>query len=437
VEGDATAADYPQRSALIAELCGLWKAARRPVPEQWKNSILDGKGWDLLNTLVDRLARHLSFEHLERRELHDALVTAIRRYKSPQGRQGRSNPEFAAEVLDGLAREPMQRTLYLGVQHLKLPHGTIVGKVRFLLLSEDQALAQSFADFGDAAPEMVCEVEAIGGTENLVRDRARLAAEGALALVRQQVLFGGTYKIYLDQVIFGLDGKYTWREGEGYAGAGWWRLTQPISMDYTTGNHSDWLARLDGLSADYSAAAPGLQDRIDTCVGWLDVAARSDRWQIIIPALFSAMEAILIPERVGLKAGVVTVRSVAVHVALEEMFYDPGQIMLSHSLRSDLVHGTPTMDVPDKEATDFAESRRGWAFNVLRDYLKLAKDIGAATVNDVLGHLDAGPCDRVCAWLEEHGGSAIVAEYRNALAPEPCQDRNEDGRGSPRTVKTL
>jgi hypothetical protein len=354
-------------------------------------------------------------------------VVAVRRYKSPQGRQGRSNKEFAAEVLDGLAREPMRRTLCLGVQHLKLPHGTTVGNARFLLLSEDEALARSFARFGDAAPEMVCEVEAVGGTEDLLRDRARLAAEGALALVRQQVLFGGMNKIYLDQVIFGLDGTYTWREGAGYAGAGWWRLTQPIPRDYTTGSHSDWLAKLDGLSADYRAVAPGLGERIDTCVGWLDVAARSDRWRIIIPALFSAMEAILVPEKSGLKAGVVTVRSVAVHVAREEMFLDPGEIMLGYSLRSDLVHGTPRMDVPDKEATDFAESRRRWAFEVFRDYLKLAKDIGAATVTDVVSHLDSEHCENVCAWLEEHGGSDIVAEYKDALAPKPCQGGSGEG----------
>jgi hypothetical protein len=64
--------------------------------------------------------------------------------------------------------------------------------------------------------------------------------------------------------------------------------------------------------------------------------------------------AVLVPETSSaLKAGVVTVRSVAVHVALEEGFYDPGEIMLGYELRNDLVHGTPTPGVPDKEASDF------------------------------------------------------------------------------------
>lgn len=420
---DAKGAAYPQRAELIAELCALWKAARRPLPEGWKTSVLDEEGWDHLDRLAYRLARHLSFEHLERRELRDALVAAVRRYKSPQGREGRSNKQFAAEVLDGLAKEPMQGTLYLGVQHLRLPHRTIVGGVSFLLLSEDPLLAQSFEYFGDDAPEMVCEVEVVGGTDDLLRDRARRTAEGALALVRQQVLFGGMSKIYLDQVMFGLDGKYTFRAGAGYARAGWWRQARPIPMDLATGNLSDWLARLEGLSSDYTAIAPGLRQRVDTCVGWLDVAASSDRWQIMLPAVFSAMEAILVPETSSaLKAGVVTVRSVAVHVALDEGFFDPGEIMLGYGLRSDLVHGTPTSGVPDREATDFAESRRRWAFDVFRDYLMLAKTIGAATVTEVVSHLDNEHCDRVCAWLEEHGGSEIVAEYKDSRAPKARLD---------------
>lgn len=414
----ALGVDYPQRAALIAELCRLWKAARRPPPAEAPTSILDDDGWEVLDGLANRLARHLSFEHQDRRSLHNALVAGVRRYKMPGGRDGLDNQQFAAEILDSLAREPMHRTLYLGVEHLKLPHGTTVGEVRFLLLSREHALAEGFALFEDAAPTMVCEVDVVGGTVDHLRDRARRVAENALALVRQQVHFGGFAKTYLDQVMFGLDGKYTLREGAEYAQAGWWREARPIPMDYTQGNQGEWLARLDGLSADYGAVAPELHERVNTGLGWLDVAARSDRWRIMLPALFSAMEAILVPETSSvLKAGIVTVRSVAVHVALEERFFDPAKIMLGYRLRSDLVHGTPTAGVPDEEATDFAEDRRLWAFQVFRDYLKLAKTIEAASVANIVSYLDSQHCDKVCAWLEEHGGSPIVAEYKKSVAP--------------------
>ena len=88
------------------------------------------------------------------------------------------------------------------------------------------------------------------------------------------------------------------------------------------------------------------------CLEWLEVAARSDRWPIIIPAIFSAMEAILVPARSGLKAGVVTVRTAAVHLAAGQGFFDPGNSVAGYTLRNDLVHGSPTPDVLDEEATD-------------------------------------------------------------------------------------
>ena len=73
--------------------------------------------------------------------------------------------------------------------------------------------------------------------------------------------------------------------------------TDPHGLDRAV--MSEWRLTLDGLSADYLAVAPGLHKRIDACVDWLDVAARGDRWPIIIPATFSAMEAILSRKRLG------------------------------------------------------------------------------------------------------------------------------------------
>ena len=155
----AQSGGYPERAALIAELCGLWKAGRRPLSAGWEDTLLDADGWQALDRLVDRLARHLSFEHHGRRQLHEALKGAVRRYKTPGGRNGLDNKKFAAAVLDDLAREPMRRTLYLGVEHLKLPHGTTVGDVQFLLLAQEPELAHSFARFGAIASAMVCECD--------------------------------------------------------------------------------------------------------------------------------------------------------------------------------------------------------------------------------------------------------------------------------------
>jgi hypothetical protein len=350
VADDSRIGSYPQRSELIADMCGLLKAARRPLTDKCKHFDLDADG-KVLERLTDRLECHLNFEHLKRDHLRAELRNAVRNYRSLASGKRPGLKEYATQLLDGLAQTPTRRIVYLGVRHLKLAHTTVVGDVRFLRLSEDADLAESFAWFRDLAPEMVCEVEAIGGTDALLLERARKTAERALALVRQQILFGFMAKIYLDQVMFGLDGKYTWREGADLARAGWWRDPTPIPMDLAEPATTEWRSTLDGLSADYLAVAPGLHGRIDACVDWLDVAARSDRWPIIIPATFSAMEAILIPEKAGLKAAVVTVRSVAVHIAVGEPFSNPGKVMAGYKLRNDLVHGTPTSDVLDTQAT--------------------------------------------------------------------------------------
>jgi hypothetical protein len=410
-------------------MCGVLKAARRPLSDEWKRFDLDAEGWGLLDALTDRLVRHVNFERLELDQLRTALRDAVRAYRNPANGARPNSKAYAAEILDGLAQEPIRRILYLGVRHLTLAHGTVVGDVRFLRLSEHNELAESFAWFPGGVPEMACEVEAIGGTDALVLERARRSAERALALVRQQILFGFMAKIYLDQVMFRLDGKYTWREGTDLARAGWWRDPTPIPMDLGGPTTTEWRSMLDRLSADYATVAPRLRERVDACVDWLDVAARSDRWPIIIPAVFSAMESLLIPEKAGLKAAVITVRSVAVHIAVGERFFDPGKVMAGYQLRSDLVHGTPTSDVLDAEATEFAEYTRRWAFDVFRDYLRLAQAIGADEIAAIVGHLDSGPCADVCSWLKDHGGHAIVAEYTESVSPKGPSD----GRGAPTT----
>jgi hypothetical protein len=407
---------YADRAQLIGAMLPVLKAARRPLTPEWERFGLDREGWNDLGRMVDRLIRHTSFEHLERNELRSSLHDAAVQYRQTPVGERRPTREVAAEVLDAMAREPMHRRVYLGIAHLSLPHDTTVADVRFLDPSQDVALAEAFTRFGEVAPALVCEIDVVAGTAALLLDRARDRAAVALGLIRQQNLFGFPAKIYLDQVIYGLDGTWTWRDEETTARAGWWRHEPtPTPMDLSHPNSRDWRAHLAELSDLYEALPPPLRLRVDTCLDWLDVAALSDRWRIIIPAIFSAMEALLVPETLGLKAEVVTVRSVAVHVALEQGFFDPGKILQAYELRNNLIHGAPTDDVINAEAIEFAEDRRYWAFLVLKDYLKLAKAIEATTVRDLIAELDSDACVKVCEWLEEHGGSKVVGEYRKAV----------------------
>ena len=363
---DSTEAhDYPDRADLVGGMNPLLKAARRPLALEWERFGLDRDGWHQLDPLAHRLARHVYFEHLGREKLRNALHEAVLRYRAMSPNARPAGRQFAAETLDAMAQEPLRRIVYLGVEHLQLPHDTVVGDVRFIEPSSDPELLESFTRFGDAAPSLVCEVVVTGGTSDILRDRARDIAQTALGLVRQQNLFGFNAKIYLDQVLYRLDGRWTWRDGSEFARSGWWReKPHPIPMDLTHPNGEQWRASLAELSDVYSAVPSGLSSRVDTCIDWLDVAALSDRWRIIIPAIFSGMEALLVPETIGLKAEIVTVRSVAVHAALDHGFFDPGEIMAAYRLRSDLIHGTPTSEIIEKDATDFAEFRRLWAYRV-------------------------------------------------------------------------
>jgi len=409
--------DYPNRADLIGSVLPALKAARRALTPEAANAGLDRDAARQLDRLAGRLVQHLHFEHQTYGQIRSALHQEVLRYRAMAPHERPPAREFAAEAVDKLAKVPMHKTIYLGVENLELPHGTVVGNVTFVNPSRDAELQAAFSWLREMTPQLLCEVDVSAGTEDLLRERARDLAETALGLLRQHNLFGFMSKIYLDQVRYGLDGTWTSREGSKYARAGWWRnKPSPIPAKLDHPNLSTWMVRLSELSELYTSVAPGLRQRVDMCIGWLDVAAMSDRWRIIIPAIFSGMEALLVPESTGLKAEVVTVRSVAVHIALDHHFFDPSEIMTAYRLRSDLVHGTPTSEVLEGDATDAAEFRRLWAFGVLCDYLELADAIDATTVKDITAYLDQGKCNDACEWLKEHGGSAVVAEYRK-VAP--------------------
>jgi hypothetical protein len=316
-----------------------------------------------------------------------------------------------------MARGPMTRVVYLGVEHLDMPEGFVVAGVTFLRSASHAELVRLFEDYGgSSSPTLFCSVSVTAGTVELLRERARRLVETALALVRQQNLFGFSSKIYTFQVMYSLDGRYAIEDDTGIVQLGWWRAHhQAMPAELSHENLDEWRRRLLALSDQYSHLAPALQSRVDTCLAWLDVAALSDRWRIVIPAIFSGMEALLVPERVGLKAGLVTVRSVAVHVSRDKPFFHPFEIMSAYDLRSDLVHGVPTSDVFDEDATDFADDRRRWAWGVLCDYLELVESVGARTVEEIVARLDRDSGNDVCTWLLEQGGADVVREYRKIV----------------------
>lgn len=420
----------PESSDLIGEIVRLLKAARTPLKSELEKRVgLSEEGWRCLVRLARKMSSNLYFEHHEFRALREELWAVVKDYRSTLP-QARPKPRgIAREFFERLARTPTTQTAYLGIHHLDLPPGTSIGGVRFVHPEDEPGLAAAFAPMRPEPPRLVCAVEVVAGTEELALMRAQRAARHALGLIRQKVLFGFPAKIYRGQVAFDLDNTYTWkREGE-FLRAGWWGgLERPMDSDLSS--QQDWADALQQLSAQRDALPPRLRERVDTCLDWLDVAACSTDWRVIIPAVFSAMEAILVPESSGLKAGAVTVRSVAVHVAVNHAFFHPRETVDGYYWRSQLVHGEPTYEVNEKDALEFAEDRRHWAFLVFSDYLSLTGSASLDSVKAVIAHLDAGPAMDVCRWLDENGGHQVVEEYQGMLDhPQPPGQARDASRG--------
>jgi hypothetical protein len=412
---DESPAQNPDRAALVNSLCGLLKVARRPLEGEDKRYGLDNEGRRLIWALARRLSAYLHFEHHTTKELEADLRGAIDRYRAHLDERPRPDlKDFAGGVLDGLAADPTVWTAYLGVRDLGLPPDMSVGSVRFMDPHDEAGLVEDFQRASGAEPGLVCVTQVLAGTSDLAIARARQAAEGALALIRQKMLFGFMAKMHPGQLAFDVDGRYVLKVDGATVQSGWWAEVTPIYTDLS--GLTEWAQTVTELSQQREALSPNLRERVDTSLEWLDVAASARSWRTMLPAVFSAMEALLVPETSGLKAGAVTVRSVAVHVALGEGFFHPAEIIAGYEWRSRLVHGSPTAGVNEAEFIAFSENRRLWAFRVFTDYLRLAPDSGVATVAALVAHIDKNVAPEVCRWLRENGGDEIVDEYEAMLA---------------------
>lgn len=388
----------------------LHELARDPIrenggkPERERELALH----NLVVDVVEDLLRDIRFEHWKRKELRATVLDAVAAMGLSSEDPAPSSRGAASVLLDRLAREPRTCTLYLGVENLDLPHGTVAGDAQFLRLAEEVELSEALARLPSETRSLLCAVEVTAGTSELLRECAREKAEIALGLIRQQALFGFRSRIYLDQVLFGLDGAYAIRI-DGALHTGWWRKPRPIPMALTT-NHA-WIERLKELSNLRSAIRPGLQEAVNICIGWLDVAALSDNWRIVVTALFSAMEAILVPESRGDKGARVAVRGIAVHLAADTQV-DFLQGADAYRLRNALSHGGPTdhMILPS-DAPDFAHRLQRWAFDIFTDYLTLAVREDADSVADLALSIEPQAL-QACDLLTNYGFDDVADRYR-------------------------
>lgn len=278
---------------------------------------LSTKGNRALWRLITELQANPWFESRDDDDLGKALDDATKAYRAAKPRP--KNSAYARDVLDRIATTPERYQFYFGTTDLSVPTGLRVGPVTFMDPNDDPDLLEVHKRYNREVPELCAVVEGEGGTQRHALERARRQAERAVALLRQRGLFGRrgrSFKIYPDQVAFGLTGWYVFRTivGATVDGSGGWRQrprAKPLPFSFM--NDDDLQTDLDELTSRLYGLQGDMLSRAITCLEWLDIAASDDRWRARIPFVFSAIEAILVPETIGRKGAVIAVRSAALH----------------------------------------------------------------------------------------------------------------------------
>lgn len=427
-DSDSTAPTFPDRTQLIADLLALLKMARRPVSlddsalhfSSGSTALdLDDDGSQLHGRLVQKLVRHLHFEHHDQRELKDALSAVLAKHQTAH-RAGHRSPikEIAAMFIDERARVPASARVFFGVRHLGLPVAVDVGLARFTPSKEVAFLEPILGADVFAECSLYCAVLATGGTTRKLVGRAEHSAMLAGSLLRLH-LRSSLPSLYREQLLFDLHSRYVVVRKDGSARWGFHRRHQPASLEVSQ-LPPDWTAVVEAEGRSIRSLPAPLRDRVDTALEWMDIEARAPTWKTQVPALFSAIESLLVPEDCGHKAEVVTVRSVILQLTLGESFFHPGYTYDAYLVRCDLLHGSPIDEDVTGEIEDLAGTCQRWTREILSGYITYASQNNATTPQVLVQSLDhSKAAASALHWFQQHGGGAeIVVKYRKALGLE-------------------
>jgi hypothetical protein len=374
---------------------------------------IDRPTYRRLVQLNARLARHLNFEYQTDKEREDTLLSAVTEFRS---RSPKPNVrDFASEFLSNMAKPARSLVFYLGVNHLKLKKALAIGEVEILTKAQAKRAIDNNnwpSEFNSSAS--FARVTIAGTNPQLRLQRARFAVEealGAARLVLQEEL--GRMGGIREQWLFDLNGTWVARYGARWS-SGFWRKPEPILLELP--DDPRWNDPIKSFDESLALVPDQFRACCRTAIGWLDAATREGYWRISIPMVYSAMESILVPETTGLKAEVVTVRSIAMQVAVGHPFRDPNKTLLGYGVRNELIHGGVTFGFDEKAAEDLRIDRQWWAFGVLKDFLVYVRDNEHDKLLSAMRDLDRSEFMRqVIEWFEDHGAEKLIADYRKAV----------------------
>ncbi len=427
-DSDLPAPTFPDRPQLLADLMTLLKAARRSVslndsglqPSTGFNERdLDIEGDRLLDQFVHKLVRNLHFEHHDQRELSDALDAVLAKYQTAY-RGGHRSPikEIATAFIDGRARPPASARVFFGVRHLGLPVAVDVGLARFTPSKEVTFLEPILGADVFAECSLYCAVLATGGTTRKLVERAEHGAMLAGSLLRLH-LRSSLPSLYREQLLFDLHSRYVVVRKDGSARWGFHRRHQPKSLEGFQ-LPPDWTAVVEADGHSICSLPADLRVRVDIALEWMDIEARAPTWKTQIPAIFTAIESLLVPENCGHKAEVVTVRSVILQLTLGESFFHPGYTYDAYLVRCELLHGSRIDTDVTGEIEDLAGTCQRWAREILSGYIAYASQNNATTPRMLVQGLDHSKAAASARhWFQQDGRDAeIVVKYRKAIGLE-------------------
>jgi len=423
---------FPDRTQLIADLAALLKMARRPVslndsgprgPAGSNKFELDTEGLRLFDQLVQKLIRHLHFEHHDQSELNKDLIAVLADYQTAlPGRHRRPIKKIATTFIDERARPPESAQVFFGIVCLAIPNAVDLGVARFFPASEVPFLEPVFGSDNFAQCSTYCATTATGGTTRKLVERAEHSALLAASLLRLH-LRSSLGDLHREQLLFDLHSCYAIVREDGAARRGFHRGHQPAFLEVSQ-LPPDWTAVVEAEGHSIRSLPAPLRVRVNTALEWMDIEARAPTWKTQIPAIFSAIESLLVPEDCGSKAEVVTVRSVILQLTLGESFFNPANTYEAYLVRCDLVHGSPIDPDVTGETERLAGQCQSWAREILTGYITYASQSTATTPKALVQSLDRSEAAaRAQRWFQEHGGEGaeIVVKYRKALGLKDCR----------------
>lgn len=419
---------FTDRRQLIADLTALLKITRRRVSlddsalnfSRGSTALyLDDDGFELLDRLVQKLVRHLHFEHHAQRALKDGLTAVLADYQTAYRGGNRSRiKEIATTYIDATARSPESAQVFFGIVRLAIPNAVDVGIACFLPASEVPFLEPVVGSDNFAQCSTYCAMTATGGTTAKLVERAEHSAMLAGSLLRLH-LRSSFRNLHREQLLFDLHSRYAIVRKDGSTRGGFHRRHQPASLEVSQ-LPPDWTAVVEAEGHSIRLLPARLRDRVDTALEWMDIEARAPTWKTQVPALFSAIESLLVPEDCGHKAEVVTVRSVILQLTLGESFFHPGYTYDAYLVRCDLLHGSPIDADVTGEIKELARTCQLWAREILSGYITYASQNNATTPKALVQSLDRSKAAASARhWFQQDGRDAeIVVKYRKEIGLE-------------------